>query len=407
MASSAENQVPSAMISRFSTKLLPGLLCFSLVSCDQKKDEQEDPESTKAAPEPAVLVESDWPLARGGAGLSGQVGFALPVDPEIKWTFKSFGGILGEAVVSDGLVVVGDSAGFLTAVDLKSGEKKWQVEFDQSFEAAPAIYGDTIYIGCEDYFLYALNLADGQEKWSIETNDKITAAVNLTTSPTSDEMWIILNGYDGVCRALKASNGEEVWVRETDSPINGTPAVVDGKFVVFGGCDNYLYTLDLANGEPVKQIEGEAPIVSTVGTEGSFVAWGNHANQVMGADINAGVASWTYSDRAFPFMSAPAVDKERIYIGGRDKKVHAISREKGTRDWTFKTGSRVESSPLLFKDGLLAGSSDGRLYALTLDEGEEIWSLDLGESLVANAAFASGLILIGSEDGTLFAVGAK
>jgi outer membrane protein assembly factor BamB len=378
-----------------------------LVSCRTKAPEDEGETTQNDSPTPTTVVESNWPVARGGAGLSGQVGFALPVGPEVKWTFKSTGGFIGEAVVADGKVIVGDSAGFLTALDLKSGEQCWQVEFDQSFEAAPAIYNDTIYIGCEDYFLYALNLHDGQEKWSIETDDKITAAVNLTKSPVSDEMWIVLNGYDGVCRALKASNGQQVWVRETDSPINGTPAIVDGKFVVFGGCDHYLYTLDLATGEPLKKIEGDAPIVSTVGTEGSFVAWANHANQVMGADINAGVASWTYSDRSFPFMSAPAVDQLRVYIGGRDKKIHAINRLKGTQDWVFKTGSRVESSPLLFNNGLLCGSSDGRLYALSLDQGQEIWSLDLGESLVASPSFASGRILIGSEDGTLFAVGSK
>lgn len=392
-------------MSRFTNKLSFLLLCLPLVSCDQKTEEDASPASEPTGK--AEVMKSDWPLARGGAGLSGQVGFPLPVDPEVKWTFKSIGSIIGETVISGGLAVVGDSAGFLTAVDVVTGEQKWQVEFDQSFEAAPAIHGDTIYIGCEDYFLYALNLKDGQEKWSIETNDKITAAVNLTKDPNGEDMWIILNGYDGVCRALKASNGEEIWARETDSPINGTPAVVDGKFVVFGGCDHYLYTLDLATGEPLKKIEGEAPIVSTVGTDGSFVAWGNHANQVMGADINAGVASWTYSDRAFPFMSAPAIDQERVYIGGRDKKIHAISREKGKREWTFKTGSRVESSPLLFTDGLLTGSSDGRLYALTLEKGKEIWSVDLGESLVANASFADGMIIIGSEDGTLFAVGSK
>ncbi|YCM46620.1 PQQ-binding-like beta-propeller repeat protein [Verrucomicrobiaceae bacterium 227] len=395
-------------MSRFINKHWAILLCLLLASCEQKAGvEVETSEPLQQGGAGVAVVKSDWPLARGGAGLSGQVGLALPMNPEVKWTFKTTGSIIGETVVSQGIAVFGDSAGFLTAVDVTSGEKKWQKEFDQSFEAAPAIFEDTIYIGCEDTFFYALDLASGDEKWSIETNDKITAAVNVTKSPDGSEMWVILNGYDGVCRAIRASNGEEVWIHETPSPINGTPAIVDGKFIVFGGCDQFLYTLDLATGKALKQIEGEAPIVSTVGTEGSFVAWGNHANQVSGADINSDKPTWIYSDRAFPFMSAPAVDTERVYVGGRDKKIHAISRDKGEKVWTYKTGSRVESSPLLFLDGLLVGSSDGRLYALTLDEGKEIWTLDLGEALIANASFAHGMILIGSEGGTLFAISAK
>lgn len=395
-------------MSTFISKLSIFPLWLFLASCEEKKPGTADdvpPSGTTSEPAPESAL--DWPLARGGAGLSGQVGRALPVNPEVKWTFKTKGPILGETVVSQGLAILGDSAGFLTAVDVATGEKKWQKEFEMSFEAAPAIFEDTIYIGSEDFYLYALDLHSGEEKWSIETNDKITAAVNLTKSPDGSEMWIVFNGYDGTCRALRATDGTEIWHHETASPINGTPAVVDGKYVVFGGCDQFLYTLDLATGKPLKQIEGEAPVVSTVGTEGSFVAWGNHANQVLGAEITAGVTSWTYSDRAFPFMSAPAVDKERVYVGGRDKKIHAISRENGSAVWTYKTGGRVESSPLLFSDGVISGSSDGRLYALSLDKGEEIWKLDLGESLIANASYAEGLIFIGSEGGTLFAISGK
>lgn len=347
---------------------------------------------------------NDWPVARAGAGLSGQVGVALPEKPDVKWMVASEGAIVGEAVVSKDTVVFGNSSGTLMAVDLESGKKKWSREFEQSFEAAPAILDDTIFIGCEDMKLYALELATGKDKWSIETEDKITAGVNLTKNPKGEGTWILLNGYDGVTRALDAESGKEIWKHETEQPINGTPAVVDGKWVVFGGCDHCLYTLDLKTGEPTKKVEGEAPIVSTVGTEGSFVAWGDHSNMVMGADLKEGRLEWKYSDRQFPFMAAPAVDKKNVYIGGRDKKIHALSRETGKAVWKFKTGGRVESSPILFTDALVCGSSDGRLYALDLKDGKEIWKIDLGESLVAAASYAKGTILIGSEDGTLFAL---
>jgi outer membrane protein assembly factor BamB len=163
----------------------------------------------------SVKVErEEWLIARGGAGLSGQVGVALPGKPGIKWMFKTEGAIVGEAVVSGDIVVFGNSAGFLSAVDLMTGEKKWQKEFEQSFEAAPAIHDGTIYIGCEDMKLYALDLKSGDEKWSIETEDKITAGVNITKSPDGKATWIVLNGYDGVCRALNTKDGKEIWKHE-------------------------------------------------------------------------------------------------------------------------------------------------------------------------------------------------
>ncbi len=352
-------------------------------------------------------VRESWPITRGGVGLSGQVGVALSGRWGLRWMLETEGAIVGEAVVENDLVVFGNSAGFLMAVGLETGRLKWQREFEQSFEAAPAIQDGVVFIGCEDGCLYALDLKDGETRWKVETDDKITAGVNVTRSPSGEGWWVILNGYDGVCRALKASDGSLVWKHETGSPINGTPAVVEGKFVIFGGCDHVLYTLDLATGVALKTIQGEAPIVSTVGTEGNFVAWGDHSNCVMGASLGDENLGWRYHDRNFPFMAAPAVDKERVYIGGRDKRIHAISRESGEGIWKFKTGGRVESSPIIFSNALVCGSSDGRVYALGLEEGELLWKVDLGEPIVAAPSYAGGIILVGGEDGTLFALGKK
>lgn len=147
--------------------MILGLISLLVTACqaDEKGGQRKD--------------RDDWPVARGGAGLSGQVGVGLPPKPDIMWMVQTEGAIVGETVVSKDIVVFGNSAGLLTAVDLKSGKKKWQREFEQSFEAAPAILDDTIFIGCEDMKLYALELETGKDKWSIETDDKITAGVKI------------------------------------------------------------------------------------------------------------------------------------------------------------------------------------------------------------------------------------
>lgn len=380
---------------------------FVLGSCGSDESGEVSEESVSVVE--AVVSEGDWLMARGGGGLSGQVGEVLPSKPVVRWTFKSVGAMVSEVVVFGDRVVVGDTDGVLSVLSLKSGELVWKRTFEDGIEAAPAVVGDLILVGCDDGVLYALEAESGEVRWKVETDDKISAGVNVAYDVEGVEggVLVILNGYDGVCRALLAADGTEVWSFVSDGPINGTPAVVDDSWVVFGGCDQSLYCLDLKSGERVRMIEGEAPIVSTVGTIGSFVAWGDHANRVVGGDAVSGEVLWVYQDRNFPFMGAPAVDDLRVYIGGRDKKIHAIDRATGESVWKFRTGSRVESSPILFKDGLVCGSSDGRLYALGLEKGEERWLIDLGESLVAAPVFARGVFLIGSEAGTLFALGAK
>ena len=389
---------------------LVGLSC-GLPAC-QQEEKQETPEeqgkkegeARQEIPHPKPLGRVSWEMTRGGADLSGQVGDLVPQNPEVSWTFETDAPILGEAVVSGGVVVFGNDQGVVYALDLQSGAKKWEQTFEDSIEATPAISGQMVFVGCQDSFLYALDLQSGEIQWKYETDDKITAGVNLTMNADGSAKWLLLNGYDGVCRVLEAESGAEVWSYETDEYINGTPAIIDGKWIVFGGCDRVLYTLDLATGAEVSKIETEAEIVSTVATLGDFVTWGTYGNEVLGAEVSKAKVSWVYRDRQFPFMASPAVSESTVYAGCRDKKIHAISRKTGKGVWKYKTRGRVESAPILFHDALVCGSNDGRLYALTLEEGELLWKLDLGESIVAAPSFADGFILVGSEDGTLFAV---
>ncbi|MCZ6673251.1 MAG: PQQ-binding-like beta-propeller repeat protein, partial [Verrucomicrobia bacterium] len=131
---------------------------------------------------------------------------------------------------------------------------------------------------------------------------------------------------------------------------------------------------------------------------------GNYANQVVAFDVELGMIAWVYEDKNLPFFSSPGMSDKLLFIGSRDKNLHAIDQETGEAAWKFPTGARVESSPIVFKDGVVAGSSDGRLYALSLDTGTEIWRLDLGEGLVASPAYGYGTLVIGGEDGTVFAL---
>jgi outer membrane protein assembly factor BamB len=203
---------------------------------------------------------------------------------------------------------------------------------------------------------------------------------------------------------LDAADGKLVWSYKTDDYINGSPGVVDGRFLVFGGCDAQLHVVNLKDGTLVHKIPTSAQIPASIATYGTMAFCGNYANQAVAFDVVGGKVAWVYEDRALPFFSSPAVNERLVLIGSRDKHLHAIDRKTGEPAWKFTTGGRVEGSPIVFTDGVVFGSSDGRLYAANLDAGAEVWQLDLGESLVASPAFGGNQIVISGEKGTVFAV---
>ena len=81
---------------------------------------------------------------------------------EEKWRLPMKSSSIQPAVISEGVVYVGDTR-FLYAIDEKTGQKIWQSKID-SLEAPPIVVGKTLYaVGVRK--LYALNARTGAKKW--------------------------------------------------------------------------------------------------------------------------------------------------------------------------------------------------------------------------------------------------
>lgn len=380
-------------------RILAALPILCLAACDKPQ-----PAKVAETAEVAPRAMTDWPITRGGPALQGRVAAVLPKSPVIEWTFLLESPGSAEAAVAEGAILVGDVMGILYCIDLETRKLRWKMETGDTIHAAPAISNGRVFVGSGDKHFYALDLKTGEKVWSIEGGDKFSSAASVVSAPNGSDKWVLVNGYDGITRCLRATDGSEVWTYKTDDYINGTPAVIDGRLIAFGGCDKVIHIINLADGKLVNEIVTDSQITNSVATIGTTVYCGNHANQLVAAEAEAEKLAWIYQAGDFPFFTAPAVDDRNVYIGSRDKSLHAIKRADGTRAWTFKTGGRVESSPLAFDDGIVFGSSDGRLYAANPADGTELWRLDLGEDLTAAPVYARGRIIITGGDGTLFVV---
>lgn len=343
-------------------------------------------------------------MTRGGKALQGRVGDRVPRQPVVEWTFAADSAVATEAVVSDGLIVFGTDDGAVIALDLRTRKERWRIETRDTVEAAPAIAAGRVFAGSNDCVFRALDLATGKELWHIEGSDRFLTGAVVTASPDGREEWVLVNSCDGVSSCVRASDGKEIWKHDTGNYINGSSAVLDGGWVAFGGCDSMIHLLRLADGGTVREIPTDGQVSRSLASWDGALYGVNLANQLIAVEAGADKPAWVYEDHDAEFLSSPAVDEARVYVGCRDKHVHAVDRRTGKRWWKFRTGGRVESAPLVFDDAVVFGSADGRLYAVDKQNGREIWRLDLGENLAQAPAFAAGRIVIGGTDGSLFVI---
>lgn len=379
-------------------------LAVALTACRQEVDSPDGPGSSED-PKATEAPTTSWPMTRGGPELQGRVDDPVATAPDVLWTFEMEHGGVAEAAVADGTIYVGDLAGYVYAIDIESQEQKWKFEAGGTILAAPAVAEGLVLVASDDEKFYALDAETGEERWHVEGGDKFAAGGIVVPAVGEEGSWVLVNCYDGTAHCLRVKDGTEVWSHRLDEPLNSASSLVDGKLVVFGGCDAVIHALDHSDGNKRHSVETEAQITNSGATWGQLMYCGNHASQVVAADIIEEEILWIYEGEDFPFVAAPAVDENQVYIGARDKQMHAINRETGEQAWTFRTGGRVESSPLAFADAVVFGSHDGRLYAVESKSGEEKWKLDLGERLTAPPAYADGKIIIAGNDGSVFVVG--
>jgi outer membrane protein assembly factor BamB len=389
-------------MTRFFT-VLPLLFLAACGRSEPPAAASGDETPAPAAATPAATP-IEWPVSRGGPQLQGRVNAPLFLTPAIEWTHDLGAPGVAEAASAEGVIVVGDIAGTIHCIDIASRTTRWTFETDDTIHAAPAISGGRVFVGSGDGRFVALDLITGEKIWEMKGGDKFPSAATLVDAPDGSGQWILVNGYDGVSRCLRTADGSEVWTYQTDDHINGTPAIIDGRLVAFGGCDRVVHVLNLADGTRVNEVTTDAQITNTIATAGSMIFCSNHANQVIATEAEADSLSWVYQPGEFAFFTAPAIDDTHVYIGCRDKSLHAIRRADGEGVWTFPTGGRVESSPLAFDNAVVFGSSDGRLYAADLADGTERWRLDLGEDLTAAPVYSGGRLIIAGGRGTLFII---
>jgi outer membrane protein assembly factor BamB len=216
---------------------------------------------------------------------------------------------------------------------------------------------------------------------------------------------VLIGSYDEHLYCLSTRDGSLLWKFKTNGPVHSTPSISDGMAFI-AGCDEVFRAIRISNGKEVFNVSSGSYTGASPALRFGAAFYGTFDNEVLSVNLEKREIMWRYEhpQRKFPFYSSAAVSTTRVVVGGRDKMVHGLSLA-GKGLWTFATRARVESSPAIAGDRVFVGSNDGRFYVLSLSDGTKLWEFDAGAALSASPAIANGRIVIGSQDGRLYCFG--
>ncbi|MFV1995241.1 MAG: PQQ-binding-like beta-propeller repeat protein [Verrucomicrobiales bacterium] len=389
------------VLRNFISLCLVSAVALVTAGCGPSERGDEGQEAGSNAVDAGVAPPTKWPLFRGNSEAHGVSPELLELPLRLRWSFDTGEEVTATATIADSSVYVGSTSGVFYALDLASGEPRWSFDTEFAIEGTACVLDRLVIFGGKDGMVYALERDTGELRWKFETSDQILGGVNAWKNDAGETI-LVVGSYDYFLYGLRAQDGTELWSVETDNFVNGTPTISEGR-VSFGGCDGLLHLVDVESGEEISAIEIGAYISNSVAVRDNIAYVAHFGNKVEAFALASGEKVWEFKDRSFEYFASPAVTADRVYAGGRDKRLHCLDRITGEQIWEFEARRSVDSSPVVCPNAIYVGSDDGWLYALDPASGEEIWAYEIGDEVKSSPAIAQRVLVISGGDGVVYA----
>lgn len=308
-------------------------------------------------------------------------------------------------------------------IDASNGELLWSVdEGSMEREVSPVFYDNRLFIRNLSGEFFCFNGFDGSEIWSgfnSEGNSPIiddqgilyTNALGGTVKAwnylTGDAIWTESIGANtssdlttsgdflymgrkgnGAMVALDKSTGELAWEYITNSEVNSSPCIADGR--IFFAADNQeIYALDAETGEFLWQATvDDGPYFWGSLTTGQGLVFVQSVNHVRAFDQTTGEEQWEYTILSSSGGEDPYFWNGRLFVSGSTSgEFLCLDANTGQVIWELDPpGAGEIGNYFLVADDVLymqRYEAPHTLQARNAFTGDVIWTCDISEDLDA------------------------
>jgi len=357
------------------------------------------PVPEKSVPAPISPGSSQWTAYQGGGAMTGVASGIDSVGLKLRWTINIGNNAESSAAILDGTAYIGGKDSKFRAIDIDTGEIKWQKTLDASIAATPLILDNKIFIGDTSGILHVLSVSDGAELGRFETIDEIHSSINYSGGR------IFFGSWDNFLYCLDPGDYHLLWKFQTDAQVHATPTT-DGKHVFIGGCDHHLRSVSLASGKEDASIDFD----DIVPTPPMVVK-----NSVIVGTMNGVVARYAVGESSLEQIWRRSFPGERFYAGfaysethsailasGQDKALYCLELDTGKTVWAFSSLQGFDAPPVVCGSSVFAAGKDGRLHVIDIKSGAEIFSFLAGPPIKGAPAIGNSVIIFCDSSGNLY-----
>ncbi|GLS03723.1 hypothetical protein GCM10007860_08680 [Chitiniphilus shinanonensis] len=332
----------------------------------------------------------------------------------VQWQIDTGAPVRAAPVLAGDLLIVGNFAGKLEALEWPSRKPRWQLMLQGALSSQPTLAGDKLYVQTNRN-VYALSAKDGRILWQRDLGDQgdwrgFRLWDTFQGSPLLHGNQLLV-GFGDHLYSLSPADGKTRWRHETRYRLMATPTVAGDRVLIADG-DGELAALALATGKPLwRQQPSRDTVQSRIAVWQGLGIYGSRDAAVHAFSLADGKEAWRASHGTSWVVGSALVRDNVAYIGSSDGMFfQALDAASGRELWRVDTGQNAFTAPVFANGQLLLTTGDayqldrpGRVTAVGLD-GKRRWQAELPAGLFGQPAVVGDTLVVGAENGRLYGV---
>lgn len=313
---------------------------------------------------------------------------------EIISTISDSASIFTGPCIAENLIVYGNSAGMIKAVDKKSGTLAWQLQVAGPVYSTPVYSGGMIMLGTIDGKIIGIDAKTGKARWTVNTGRPVLA------EGITDRKYLYIGGGDREFYKLNCRNGKTYWKYNGIAGLVQGRAAISKSSVLFGAWDRKFYCLDKKTGELKWQWDnGKPQVLYSPGNIYPAVSCGKvfivaPDRYLTAIDERTGQTIWRTNRHSVRESMGISPDGLSIYAKTMNDTLIAVSscNNEPVTEWKLNAGFGYEHNPCpvaATDSQVIAGTRDGVLIAMDPVRHEVIWKYKAGNASVNRIAIDS------------------
>jgi eukaryotic-like serine/threonine-protein kinase len=222
---------------------------------------------------------------------------------------------------------------------------------------------------------------------------------------------VFIGSCVGTFFALDRQTGKVRWSYDigqdgNQSSFHGNPLVVNDEIITGtdGSGIGHVYAFEMATGKVRWKYPITKGVPNSTGLPTDILRLGNNifgvtfGDELISLNAQTGKVNWTfpsgYSAKKSMWPESPALGVDRVFFGGMDGAVYALTAQSGQVIWKRDLGARVSTNLTVAGNELYAGTTNDYIFRLNTKTGEIISQMKLETTPVGWPTLAGDSLLV-------------